>query len=137
MSNPIHIDTSVFIRFATQEDSDPLQYKLADKIISAIQQKEIYAETNALVIAEIAYVLTKVYKFNRRFVSDFISSILDLENLHIDGKDILIQATYVFRTKNIDFADAYKYSLMVAKGQTLIATFDKKHFKSLDGIEIV
>jgi predicted nucleic-acid-binding protein len=79
----------------------------------------------ALILAEIVYVLSEYYNFEREKIVYSLASIVSEENLIMKNKDIILTTLEIFRESSLDFADAYLLAFKEHKNCELI-TFDKK-----------
>jgi predicted nucleic-acid-binding protein len=77
------------------------------------------------VIAEIVYVLEKVYKVDRIKICNELKDLIESSNIKVDNIDIMNYALDVFSKSRLDFID----SLLCAYAKIInatIYTFDKK-----------
>ena len=89
------------------------------------------------IIAEAVYVLEKYYELSKNEVQQKLIPILVHDNLIIDGKEKMLASLTIFYEKNVDFEDSYTYFDMLNSHILKIITFDEKHFKRFDDIEIL
>jgi predicted nucleic-acid-binding protein len=80
---------------------------------------------NAMIIAEVVWVLSRSYKWNKEKICDNIEFILITPNIRFKDKAILVNAVNVYKEKNIGFIDAYNYSYMQYYGVNKIYSFDR------------
>lgn len=78
------------------------------------------------VIAEVVYVLNRVYSMERDMLADTIKGFLEL--VSCQEKDVPDFALDTFGDRNLDFVDCVLYGYHVIKSVE-IATFDKKLLK--------
>ena len=83
------------------------------------------------VIAEVVYVLEKVYKVERVHIFESLRSLLSYSNISVDDKNILIEAFRVYSEIKIDFVDSLLFAYSKVGGHTVF-TFDKKLSQMLD-----
>ncbi|KIM12961.1 MAG: hypothetical protein KU38_03355 [Sulfurovum sp. FS08-3] len=75
------------------------------------------------VLAEVVFVLLKVYGVSKEDISQTLSQFLQYDTIIIDSKTTMINALKIFNDKNLDFVDA----ILCAKSKEYkIKTFDKK-----------
>ena len=75
------------------------------------------------VIAEVVFVLLKVYNVEKEDISKTLIDFLTLDNIIIDDEQIVVDALIIFKDRNIDFVD----SILCAKSkECIVKTFDKK-----------
>ncbi|MCH9739413.1 MAG: PIN domain-containing protein [Epsilonproteobacteria bacterium] len=79
------------------------------------------------VVAEVVYVLEKVYKVSKSDLVNAISSFLSQSNISMTAqKSNVLLALQYYEKKNIDFVDGY---LCALKDTYEVKTFDKKLLK--------
>ncbi|WP_246066837.1 PIN domain-containing protein [Paenibacillus koleovorans] len=83
------------------------------------------------VIAEVVYVLEKVYKVERVHIFDSLRNLLSYSNISMHDRSILIEALKVYSEIKIDFVDSLLFSYSKIGGHTVFA-FDKKLNQMLD-----
>ena len=66
-----------------------------------------------------------------------MAAILSTPNLRCPESEVIFQALDLYAAKNIGFLDAYHSFLFKERGPRRILTYDRKHFRRLDGLEIV
>ncbi len=117
------IDANYLLRYLLNDNAE--QNAIATEII---ENKQIVLLSE--VIAEVCYVLEKVYSVSKIEISDLMIELLNYKNIIAD-KPLLLKALKVYGEKNIDFVDsiliAYNYCYKVN-----IFTFDKKINRNLN-----
>ena len=101
------------------------------------QAKEAFSILNSCsvsllneVIAEIVYVLEKVYRIDRKRICDELKDLIESENIIVDNIDVMTYALDIFWKSRLDFID----SLLCAYANVSnakIYTFDKKLIKAI------
>ena len=119
----IFLDTNIFLRFFLKENE--LVFRRLEKLFSEIILGNIIGVANAMIIAEVVWVLSRSYKWNKEKICDNIEFILITPNIRFKDKAILVNAVNVYKEKNIGFIDAYNYSYMKANGIDEIYSFDR------------
>jgi predicted nucleic-acid-binding protein len=75
------------------------------------------------VLAEIVFVLLKVYKVEKQDISKSLIDILSHDSIIMNDKDIIIKSLEIFENRNLDFVDC----ILCAKSKNYtVKTFDKK-----------
>ena len=114
------IDANVILRFLIRNDEE--QAKKATEFI-----KE-GAFTIPEVIPEVVYVLSGVYKVNRKEIGTVLIDFID--NIKVNDKAIIKEALRWYANTSLDYVDC----VLVARHKLLddnIATFDKQLLKAL------
>ncbi|WP_164930582.1 PIN domain-containing protein [Aquifex aeolicus] len=71
----IVVDTSVFIRLFTRNDEK--KFEKAEKLIDDASKGKIQLFVPFIVVAEIVWVLEKVYKVNRENIRDVVEALIN------------------------------------------------------------
>lgn len=119
----IFLDTNIFLRYFLKENE--AVFRRLEKLFSEIILGNIIGVANAMIIAEVIWVLSRSYKWNKEKICDNIELILITPNIRFKDKAILVNAVNVYKEKNISFIDAYNYSFIRANGVTEIYSFDR------------
>jgi predicted nucleic-acid-binding protein len=77
------------------------------------------------VIAEIIYVLSKVYCIEREIITQVVTDITDTENIMVAQTDVVRHALQVYSSTALDFVDCLLIGYAKEKKYTVF-TFDKK-----------
>lgn len=133
MSERIFADTNLFIRIFTKDDPEQLGYTLA--LLQRAEKGEFTLITNAVVIAEIVWVMEGMGS-DRDLIRDAIWSLLNTKGVEVDQANLIGQAIDIYAAKNIDFTDAFNVSWMQKHQIKSIYTFDHRHFSRITGIDV-
>lgn len=128
----IFIDTNIFLRYFEREDE--LVYRKIEKLFKEIVSGRISGISTSLVIAEVVWVLEKIYNWDKMEICNNIELILNTPNIKFKERNILVKAIDLYREKNIDFIDVYNYSFMKSNDIDGIYSFDRD-FDKLPDIE--
>ena len=137
MKHIFFIDTNVFLRFLIPDKTNPILSKQAKEIFSQISSDKIKVIANHLIISEVVYTLESYYKLTKNEISEKLTILFSNDNILIRKKGLILKSLLVFSEKNVDFEDAYTYLKMKENGIENIFTFDQKHFRRFDDINIV
>ena len=106
-----------------------LRYTLNDNIDMAKTVNELIGKHKVTiryeVMAEVVYVLEKMYKLSRKEVRDGLKAFLALPNVETETKSVLLLALETYADKNLDFVDCLLYAYKALHGYDVF-TFDKK-----------
>jgi predicted nucleic-acid-binding protein len=106
-----------------------LRYILRDNLTMAAEVKNLLLTENCLipveVVAEIVYVLTKVYSVERDVVARTLTNIANVSTITIAQKNVVLHALQVYSSANLDFVDCLLIGYAKKEGYTIF-TFDKK-----------
>ena len=106
-----------------------LRYMLNDNIDMADKVRDLIAESivtvRCEVLAEIVYVLNKVYLLPRNEIAEGVKVFLTLPNVETELEEALLFALTTYAKTNLDFVDCVLYGLKAVYGHGVF-TFDKQ-----------
>ena len=115
----IFLETSIFIRYFTADDKK--KFKDCFRLLEIIENEgKFRSYTSNIVILEILFVLTRVYKFSKKEVLNGIQKILRLRNITLVEKTDTKAALALFKKYNIKYADCL-ISTQIPKGTKLVS----------------
>ncbi len=119
----IGIDTNVLVRYFSQDDAK--QSKKATQIIEGEISKESPGFISCVVMVELCWVLTRLYKVSKADLSTIISGLLNAEDLEIEHREEVWKAYRSFSGEGLDFSDVLLANIHKSKGCEYTVTFDK------------
>lgn len=122
--NMIIIDANVILRYLLNDNEE-----MASEAEMLIKNHEVWVTTE--VIAEVIYVLKRVYKVEKREVCNCLLEFL--EEVRVEDREVLEKAIQTYAECNLDFVDCVLYAYHSVR-QYKIKTFDKKLNKLLSQI---
>ena len=131
---PVFVDANVFLRYVTNDI--PEQADAVEALLDRAASGEIRLVTSVLVVAEVVWTLGSFYKRTKEQVRDAVLALCHTPGLDVEDRDGLVQAAEWHAEKNVDFADAYHAAWMQGRGLTEAATFNLKHFRRFDGLDV-
>lgn len=117
-------DANTMIRCIIGDD----EQKIAELQEIRKSQKILYSLE---VIAEVVYVLTKVYGISREECSEAVQRFLKAYNIVPKEEDVTIKALQLFGSNKLDFVDNILLAYHQLKGLT-IYTYDKKLMNAIN-----
>jgi len=117
------IDTNVFLRYLTGDDSEKAANSLA--LLNRLERNQEKATTNLLVIFETVFTLERFYKVGAEEVRNLLQPILELRGLKFREADTVIDALEIHTRKNIPFADAFNVAYIRANNLKEIYSYDE------------
>jgi len=117
------IDANAIIRIILNDNED-----MRDRAKDFIKSNPVLIRNE--VMAEIVYVLTKVYKVSRVAVCQCIFSILRTKNISVESHEIMECAVDTFEESSLDFVDCLLYAYNFINNDNVF-TFDKKLNKKI------
>lgn len=123
------VDANIILRYLLQDAQQFLE-----QAREKMEDQNIFIPNE--VIAEVVYVLEKVYKVERVHIFDSLRNLLSYSNIRTHDRNILVEALKKYSEIKIDFVDALLFSYSKIGGHT-IHTFDKKLNQLLDELRNV
>lgn len=117
------IDANIALRYLLKDDEQSFL-----KASQIIESDEVHI-TNEI-IAEIVYVLEKVYSVPKAEIVGVLSVFVEMVNIFIDDKQLILEALRFYEKHNLDFVDSILLSYNKVRKYKVI-TFDKKLKKLL------
>lgn len=117
-------DANIILRYLLNDNEE-----LSEKATMIIENNEVLLPNE--VIAEIVYVLEKVYKVKNEEISDILLELFEYTNIVVNDIEVLEEAFLLFAKRRLDFADTLLYACNKVKGYK-IYTFDKKLSRLLE-----
>ena len=118
----ILLDTNYILRFLLKDNED--MYKISKDTITT---NKCFIDNE--VLAEVVFVLLKVYKVSKSDIRTTLEKFISFENIILNGKSTTISALKIFDERNLDFVDA----ILCAKSKKYtVKTFDKKLNKCIE-----
>ncbi len=118
------VDANVVLRYLLNDVEE-----LADKAAVLLENKELFIPTE--VIAEIVYVLEKVYQVEREEIQNSLLELFSYNNIQVNDLEVITEALKFYTKKKLDFVDAILYAYYKVRKYN-VYTFDKKLSKLLD-----
>ncbi len=122
MANKVLLDTNILVRFLTQDHAE--HYLIAKQIFHTIEAGKMDAMLLDFILAEVVYVLRRIYKVEKKKISQVLKKILMYEHIYTSNHLITFEALDIYAQKNIDFADAMLCAKKNLEGYEVIS-FDK------------
>ncbi len=116
-------DTNAILRYVLQDNT-----AMADRVEAQLLESICYVPVE--VIAELVYVLTKVYGVGREAVARTITDLAGLPNIRVGKEDVIHRALGVFASSTLDFVDCLMVGYARERGYEIF-TFDKQLNKLL------
>ena len=128
----IFLETSVMIRFLTQDD--PVKFVDCAKLIERIEAGALQPVMSNVVVMEIVHVLTRLYKFDRTTVHAALELVLKLRNLSFIERTNTPRALALWQSTGIKYGDCL-IATQIPKGVVLI-TYDAD-FGKIEGLDVM
>lgn len=126
------LDANIILRYLTNDI--PAESLKCERLLKDAAKNKEALFTNIMVVAEVIWVLFSMYRFPKNKVIAGVMKIFNSPNIHLDDKELLFSALYIFENNNIDFIDAYNVAVMEYKGIETIYSYDK-HYDQIKEIK--
>ena len=124
----IGLDTNVIVRLLAQDDD--AQVKRVENAIEKNCSPQTPGLINAIVLAEIVWVLSRAYKYDRHEIVAAIEALLQIKEFEIQYHNETWEALHLYRDGKGGFADLYLSFINRELGCSTTLTFDKKAAKN-------
>ena len=105
------VDTNIFIRYLTQDDTD--KYQACYQLFKRAEQNQVSLTTSESVLAEVVYVLeSKYYAVPRQQIKVALSRLLILPGLKVAHLSTYLRALALYDQHGIDFEDCLSVAHM-------------------------
>lgn len=133
-SKKVVIDTNLLVRYLINDD----QKKAAavDNLLDKAIKGEVRIIVPSVVIAELVWVLESFYQLEADTILELVEAIVNTSGIDVTDKSTVVSALRLYKNRNIDFIDAWIIEFAKERCIKTIYTFDKKHFRDIDGIEV-
>lgn len=119
------IDANVVLRYLLDDIEEQ-----AVKATEILENHQVYIPNE--IIAEVVYVLEKVYKIERLQIRKSLDDLISYDNIQVDNEIIIQNALELFAKRRLDFVDTLLFAYNKVEKYE-VATFDEKLKKLLDG----
>ncbi len=121
MTSCYHLDANVVLRFLRNDD--PRQSPAAAKLFASAKSGRIRLAISAVTVAEIFYVLARVYKHPRADAAGRLIPLIQSNVLEVEHRRRILDALRRVSAANVDFGDGYLAATAVEQGDK-VASFD-------------
>ena len=112
------IDANAVLRYTLNDNFD-----MAAKVREFVKKSKVFVRYE--VLAEVIYVLNKVYLLPRNEIAEGIKIFLEHPNAETEAEEVISLALETYKNINMDFVDCVLYAFKGAYGYGVF-TFDKK-----------
>jgi len=123
MATKVLLDANILIRFLVRDHEE--HYLKSVEIFRDIEEGKTEAMLMDFIMAEVIYVLKRIYKYEKKEISSTLKKILLYNHLYTENKLVTFEALEIYAEKNIDFADAMLCAKKNLEGFEILS-FDKK-----------
>ncbi len=102
-----------------------LRYLLNDNIQMADEVENLIYSHEVLILPEVVYVMSSVYKMNRSDIAYGLISFLETDNVRTNCGNVLYKGIKLYGRVSLDFVDCLLCAYHTVSGYE-ICTFDKK-----------
>lgn len=99
----VFLDTNIFLRFYVKEDET--SHSECVRLLNLCNQGSCRPYTSNIVISEVIYVLSRLYKFPKAEVLAAIDDLLNLRNLTVIEKTDTPRAIKLYKKNNLKIGD--------------------------------
>lgn len=114
----IIIDANIILRIILNDNE-----KMTKDVLDFIEKNNVFIKNE--VLAEVVYVLLKVYYKERTEIYSYIVQVITAENVSVESTPVILLVLKTFKDRNLDFVDSLLYAYHCIDGMEIF-TFDKK-----------
>ena len=129
-----YLDANVVLRFLRNDD--PRQSPAAAKLFASAKAGKAHLLLSDVTVAEVFYVLARIYKHSRADVSAKLSPFVHSDAVDVENRERVLDAMQRVAKANVDFGDGYLASAAAERGDK-VASFDADLQSFPDIISIV
>ncbi|MDQ0457063.1 PIN domain-containing protein [Rhizobium paknamense] len=130
----IGIDTNVLLRFLLADDAE--QFEAAKHFISE-RSVDDPAYISLVVVAEMAWVLKRSYRFSNADIVDVLRKLVPAEQFLFEDEDILDAMIEDETLRQSDLSDRIVAHLALRQGASRVVTFDRKAARDVSHMELL
>lgn len=130
----IGLDTNVLLRILVDDGSRDVKKARAFVAARAAEGQDFFID--AVVLAEIAWVLESVFDYGRDHIAAAVDALLANAAYVLDGREAVAAANAVFRAGKADFSDCLIAARCARGGCETTATLDRA-MRGLPGVTLV
>ncbi len=119
----IGLDTNIVLRYLAQDD--PRQSKAARDLIEGRLTRDEPGHICAITVAEIAWVLKRLYAASREEIAGTIEGLLAAPTIVVEHRSLVRQAVQDFRESTAEFSDCVIARVNAGAGCDTTFTFDR------------
>ena len=119
----IGLDTNVVVRYLTRDDE--AQFRAAKRLLQEIEAAGETAYLSVVVLAELTWVLSISYGFDRATLASTLEQLLRTVEFAVEDRDLVGEAVVEFASGKAGFADHLIGVRNRAAGCDKTATFDR------------
>ena len=112
------VDANAILRYTLNNNPD-----MATRVGDVMKESRIFIRYE--VLAEVIYVLNKVYSLPRNEIAEGVKLFLTHPSVETESEEVLSLALKTYATVNMDFVDCVLYSFRAVYGHSVF-TFDKQ-----------
>ena len=120
------IDANAILRYMLRDNPE-----MADEVKNLLVSSRVFVRYE--VLAEVVYVLYKVYSLPKNEIVDGIGVFLAQSNVETESSCVLSFALMTYAEKSLDFVDCLLYAYVVVKGCS-VYSFDKQLVKLIKNL---
>ena len=115
--NVIIVDANIILRYLLKDHEEKAEEIFNDAIMGKTKLLILHS-----VIAEVVYVLQKLYKVDRQEILVVLRGLFKFKSVRINDKEVILTALEIFANRKLDFVDCI---LCAYSNKYPVETFDK------------
>lgn len=116
-------DANIFLRFLLEDH--PTWSQACKDMFLAVEKGEEHIWTSDIIVSEVVYVLSRVYRISRQDIAAKLPPLLRLRALRLPNKTLYPRIFALYTTTNLSYADCHTAALIESRGQTELYSYDE------------
>ena len=117
-----YVDTNIVIRYLTRDDLEKAK-QVRQRLIEA-RKGTLRLIITSFTAIEILFVLRNYYNIKKYEAIDKLQTFLSPDFIHVERKEVVLEALLLYKTLNIDFVDLLNWTI-AKDDKAKILSFDK------------
>ncbi|MGH8017227.1 MAG: PIN domain-containing protein [Opitutaceae bacterium] len=117
-----HLDANVVLRFLRNDD--PQQSPASARLFAAAKAKKVKLSLSTVTLAEIFYVLARIYKLSRPDAAARLLPLVQSDALDVESRERVVDCLQRVMNASVDFGDAYLAATAAERGDK-VSSFDR------------
>ncbi len=130
-SRAAYIDANIILRYLTGQP--PEMAAETKKVLAAAERDEIQLLITTVTLAEVVWTLSSVYRLTRSEIAAELMAFVTADGLETENLHEVTLALSLYRTGNMDFADALLAARSLLVGPPVVYSFDRD-FDRIPGV---
>ena len=116
------LDANIIVRYVTGDD--PVKTPRCERFLNAVAKAEQRVVMTSLCLAEVAWVLDRLYHYPKPAVVAVLRRLLNTAGIELTDRPLWVAAVDLYETHAMNLIDAYHVAFMQTRGITTLYSYD-------------